>query len=134
MRAAVDSSLLLDVLLDDPDHAMTSQALLDQHAAHGALLICPVAYAEVAAALNPSSSFLEISTQMGLVYDDLTPEVAVLAAQMWQEYRRRGGPRLRILSDFLIGAHAQLRAERLLTRDRGYYRDYFQGLHVESPD
>ena len=70
---------------------------------------------------------------MGLVYDGFTPDIATLAAQMWQDYRRRGGPRQRIISDFLIGAHAQLRADALLTRDRGYFRSYFQGLQVVTP-
>lgn len=133
MRHAVDSSILLDVLLPDPVHAEASLALLEKSAARGALVLSPVAWAECAAAFTPSSAFEKAAREMGLVYDDLTPDVAILAAQMWQDYRRHGGTRRRIISDFLIGAHAQLRADVLLTRDRGYFRTYFQGLRAVSP-
>jgi len=46
MKAAVDSSIILDILLDDPDHAQNSMNLLEGHLARGAVVICPVAYAE----------------------------------------------------------------------------------------
>jgi predicted nucleic acid-binding protein len=35
--------------------------------------------------------------------------------------------------DFLIGAHALLQCGGLITRDAGFFRDYFKGLKVIVP-
>lgn len=65
--------------------------------------------------------------------EPLTREAHFAASRVWREYRRRGGKRNRILADFLIGAHAQEQAVRLLSRDRGFYRELFPALDVVDP-
>ena len=60
-------------------------------------------------------------------------EALFLAGRMWRAYRSAGGGRGRIISDFLIGAHARVQAGRLATRDRGFYRPYFDGPVVVEP-
>jgi predicted nucleic acid-binding protein len=133
MISAVDTSVLLDVLLDDPSHRSESLAVLRVARSRGPLVICPVVWAEVRAALETADSLGERLTAAGIDFDPFDRRCADLAGEMWQAYRRRGGKRTVIIPDFLVGAHAMIRAEQLLARDRGFLREYFRGLLVSDP-
>jgi predicted nucleic acid-binding protein len=41
--------------------------------------------------------------------------------------------RERVIADFLVAAHASVHADRLLTRDRGFYRSRFRTLRILDP-
>lgn len=133
MISAADSSVLLDVLTDDPDYADRSENLLRQASGEGRIIICGSVVAEIFPALGSEREFREFLNdwQIDFVPDSL--QVSLVAGDNFLHYLDRGGKGGRIVPDFLIGAHASVHADRLLARDRGYLRDYFQDLSVLAP-
>jgi predicted nucleic acid-binding protein len=133
MITAVDTNVLLDVFTNDPERAEASANLLRQCIAQGQLVVCDIVWAELAAAFPTEKAMRKAMQTLGVEFSPLNTEGATLAGLHWRKYRRRGGKPRRVVADFLIGAHAALQAERLATRDRGFYRDYFAGLNIAAP-
>ncbi len=133
MITAVDTSVLLDVFGADAKFLDRSKNALRSAMRAGGLLACEVVWAEVGAFFGSPDAAAEAMDRIGFVYDPLSREAALTASVAWRRYRRRGGIRTRVIADFLIGAHAAERADRLLTRDRGFYRSYFKGLKIADP-
>jgi predicted nucleic acid-binding protein len=133
MITAVDSSVLIDVLGSSAQFSQSSRAALRQCLTEGSLLASDVVWAEVGSNFPDNPTFSLAMSEMGLSFSPLTEEAAAVAARGWRHYRAAGGRRTRIVGDFLIGAHAAVCADRLLTRDRGFYRQYFSGLKILDP-
>jgi predicted nucleic acid-binding protein len=87
----------------------------------------------VAAAFDDPLAASQALDGLEIQYDGVDREAALAAGLAWRRHTAAGGARRRIVPDFLIGAHATIRAERLLTRDRGFYRATFTNLVVLEP-
>jgi len=133
MITAVDTNVLLDVFGANQNYGAASASALDRCAAEGSLVASAVVWSETAAAFAEASVFERAMRDLGVSFSPLTEAATNRAARQWRAYRQQGGRRDRITSDFLIGAHALVCAERLLTRDRGFFRLYFSGLQVVDP-
>ena len=130
---AIDSSVLIDLLAGDDAVAEGAEASLRECLSAGPVAVCDVVLAEVTTALRDGAEVLGVLEDMGLSFHATEAKAAVRAGEMQRRYRQRGGKRQRTVPDFLVGAHALLQCNALITRDAGFFRDYFKGLKVIVP-
>jgi predicted nucleic acid-binding protein len=133
MLTAIDSSVLLDVVIDAPAQAELSEKALRKVAAEGGLIICECVLAEIRPAFPNAKAIQQFLLDWQLRFVPSSRESALRAGELFGLYLRRGGKGGRVIADFMIGAHADLHADRLLARDRGYLRDYFSRLKLLTP-
>ncbi|MGN6151218.1 MAG: type II toxin-antitoxin system VapC family toxin [Lysobacteraceae bacterium] len=132
---AVDPPVLIDLLTDGP-HADAAEACLRQCLSAGPVVVCDVALAEICGALRDGAEALAVLEEMSIRFSPLEPKSALRAGEMQRRHRQRAGadgPVPRATPDFLIGAHALLQCNGLITRDDRFFRDYFKGLKLIVP-
>ncbi|MEO8835314.1 MAG: type II toxin-antitoxin system VapC family toxin [Caldimonas sp.] len=135
---AVDSSVVVDLLGGDAS-AEAAEDALRRALALGPVVVSDVVVAEVGAGLGYGSDLVETLEDAGILYSQTELRSAIRAGEMQRRYKQRLGSDSRSPSarrsvpDFLIGAHALLQCSALITRDEGFFRDYFKGLRVIVP-
>jgi len=133
MITALDTNVLLDILRPNEEFVRQATEALETAAVSGALGICEVVYAASSVHFPDQRSCDAFLEKAGIRVEPVSREAGFLAGRVWRAYRKAGGLRTRILPDFLIGAHAQLRATQFLSRDRGFYGSSFPKLAIVDP-
>jgi hypothetical protein len=136
---AIDTNVFVALWDRDATLSVAAQNALDGASAEGPLRIAAPVYCELMAAPGRTREFIDEFLRETCVAVDwiLDESIWLSAGEAFRPYaarrrkQREPGPR-RILADFLIGAHAQHRAHRLLTLDASLYQPAFPSLRVAS--
>lgn len=137
MRTAIDTNILSSIWSRYAGAAMLADRVYVAGQEGGLIISAPV-YAELLAHPSvPESALIQFLHETGIVLD------VALESAVWRESglrfaryarQRRAEKRLdhprRILADFIIGAHALLRADRLMTLDQKHYKICFPELRL----
>ena len=129
----VDSSVVLDVFLDDPEWGDWSEGILAELSGMGALLINPIIYTEISIGFERIEELEKAVSECGFKMAAIPKEALFLAGKAYVRYRKRKGKKVAPLPDFFIGAHAAVGGLELVTRDVRRIKTYFPGVKMISP-
>lgn len=129
----VDTCVLIDLASGDPHWADWSAAQLDSWSKRGPLIINDMVYAELASGFDSIEMLESFVATAELDLRAAGRAALYLAGRARSMYRRRGGTRLGLLPDFVIGAHAADLGCPILTRDTTRFRSYFPKLQLVCP-
>jgi len=128
-----DTSVLLDVVRNDPVWGKRARQALDDASANDDVVINDVIFAELSVRYPTFESFEVTLASVPLSHREIPRRSLFLAAKAFQRYRQRGGAKTGVLPDFFIGAHAAVEGASLLTRDPRHVRAYFPTVPLISP-
>jgi predicted nucleic acid-binding protein len=129
----VDTNVLIDVVADDPDWADWSLTQLRGQSQVHELAINSIVYAELSLTFSNHESVDSVVSELGLKLLEIPRAALFLAGKAFLNYRRKGGTKGNVLSDFFVGAHAAVGSMPLLTRDTRRFRNYFPSIELISP-
>ena len=129
----VDSNIILDVFLDDPNWAEWSESKLAKFSSITKLFINLVVYSEVSIGFQRIEELEFALNQTGFQMLEIPKEALFLAGKAFLTYRKNKGSKRSPLPDFYIGAQAAILKMDLITRDPSRYRTYFPTVQLITP-
>ena len=129
----VDSNVILDIFLDDPNCADWSESALVEYSSDTDLYINSIVYSEVSIGFEKIEELESALNKSGFQMLEIPKEALFLAGKVFLKYRRSRGIKRSPLPDFYIGAQAAVFDMELITRDVTRYHTYFPSVRLISP-
>jgi predicted nucleic acid-binding protein len=127
----VDSSILYSILLGEKSGEW-ARAKLSQLRSVGGVFINQIVFFEMCAFAESEQEAEDVLSPL-VSRVDLPWSCAFPAGKAFKRYKLRGGPKKRMLADFLIAAHADALGWKLVTNSGSDIRSYFPELEIICP-
>ncbi len=115
MITALDTNVLLDIFLPSDHFGPLARRAIEDASHRGDLIASHIVYAELVPRFRLRGDLDRALRELRVQLSPIDSDIAWEAGLRWMRYRQAGGPRTRILADFLIGAHALATADAFLT-------------------
>ncbi|MFB6244791.1 MAG: type II toxin-antitoxin system VapC family toxin [Candidatus Nanohaloarchaea archaeon] len=158
MIYALDTNVILDVLFRDEKFHEDSKTALERCSLKGNFIISPEVYSEMISAFSyeykrPEEELDDFLERKQITLRSHTQKSLTKAGKGWKNNKTGGvqcsacgksnSPecescgsdlswRNHIITDFMIGGHAEELANAIITRDSGYFENYFN-LNIVDP-
>jgi predicted nucleic acid-binding protein len=133
MTTFLDTNVLIYLLDEGSQHHEWSIDQLANCKAKGPAVVSDIVYCEMAVGMATQEEVDAAVAKFALERAPNSDEVLFRAAMAFQQYKKNGGPKSRVLPDFLVGAIAEVAGAALVTVNGGDFKNYFPTLNVISP-
>ena len=86
MTAAIDTNILLDILIPDEKYILLSKIIVDKYKERGKLLICEIVYSELASQFPSSKDLERFLDDTGIQIQPSSGISLSIAGERWKEY------------------------------------------------
>lgn len=129
----IDTNVLLDIFTNNSKWINWSLGQLEKIKTRASLIINPIVYSELSIGFERIEELENSLYLAGIKTKEIPREGLFLAGKVFLKYRKNQGPKLGVLPDFFIAAHAAIIKAPLLTRDVARVKYYFPSVKLICP-
>ena len=133
MTTFIDTNVLVYLLEEDSEFHEWAKAAILSAREDGPIIACDIVYAELSVGLDGKAETDKAMLELAIDRLPFSNDVLFSAGRAYKEHLRRGGSKSNVLSDFLIGAQAEIEDAPLLTNNAKDYRSYFAKINCIEP-
>lgn len=134
MTSFVDTNVLISLLDDSHEHHAWCAEQIAEARGDGPIVMTDVVYSEFSVGMGSKADTDEAIKQLAFERHRPSTDALFLAGRAFKKYRElNDGPKLNVLPDFIIGAHAQSEECLLITCNNADFQGYFQHLSIRAP-
>ncbi len=134
MTSFVDTNVVISLLDDSHEHHAWCAEQIAEARTDGPIVITDVVYSEFSVGMGSKADTDEAIKQLAFERHRPSADALFLAGRAFKKYKEENdGPKLNVLPDFIIGAHAVSEECSLITCNNADFQGYFQQLQIRAP-